>query len=243
MQQPIQRILIIFSLFLLINFTASAKNSLSFNQNLSIDANKISFFEIDVGSGSLNVKGDNINQIEVRATIKSKKYSDVRDLQEAFESKMRFTLENSGSKAKLKAGNKKTSGFNFKNPNIQIDLEVIVPNNMNLFIDDGSGSMYIADINGDVEIDDGSGSLEIENIRGDLLIDDGSGSQKITNIDGNVVVDDGSGSIDMKYITGNATIDDGSGSINIEELAGRFKLIDGGSGKIYVNGQKWIEKD
>lgn len=242
MTKPIQRIVIIFSLFFLVNFTANAKNELSFQQDFSIAADGVNKIIVDAGSGALKIQGGNVDEIIVVATIKSKKYSNIQDLQDAFDSKMTLTLEPLGSKATLKALNKNKM-FSFKSPNIQIDLDVTVPHNINVFIDDGSGSMKVSDIEGDIEIDDGSGSLRMKNITGDVLIDDGSGSQELIDIDGSVVIDDGSGSIEMKNISGNVTIDDGSGSINIEELSGVFKLIDGGSGHVYVNGKKWVEED
>ena len=242
MTKPIHRIVVIFSLFLIINFSVHAKNELSFEQELSINAGDIKIFDVDVGSGSLIIRGENVSDIIVEATIQSKEYSSLDDLQDAFNKKVVFTLDRSGSKATLKALNKNKI-FNINNPNIQVNLNITVPKNLDLVVDDGSGSMKIANINGDLDIDDGSGSMQIKNIVGDIVLDDGSGSLEIKNIEGNVVVDDGSGSVNMKNISGNVTIDDGSGSINVEELAGEFKLIDGGSGSVKVNGKKWIEKD
>ena len=240
MKKPIQRIVIILSIFLLVNFTVYAKNEFSFQQELFIAAADVRQLIVDVGPGSLKIQGGNVDEIIVMATIKSNKYSDVQDLQAAFEDKMVLTLEPHGSKATLKAINKK-SMFSFKNPKINIDLEVTVPNNIKISVDDGSGSIIISDVYGDIDIDDGSGFLLMKNIIGDVLIDDGSGSQEYINIDGSVVIDDGSGSIKMKNVSGNVTIDDGSGSIKVEELSGVFKLIDDGSGHVYVNGKKWAD--
>ncbi|MFK8011904.1 MAG: hypothetical protein AB8B80_07680 [Marinicellaceae bacterium] len=239
MTNPLNKFIVIFGLFILINFSANAKNKVSFEKGLALNAGGIKHLDVDVGSGSLKIKGADVNEIIVEATIESKAYSDLLELQEAFEDKMIFSLEGSGSKATLKAVNKKT--FNFKSPNIQVNLDVTVPNTIDLFIDDGSGSMKVYDINGQVEIDDGSGSMVLENIIGDVLIDDGSGSLKVSGVDGNVIIDDGSGSMELKNILGDLTVDDGSGSINVDDLSGTFKLIDGGSGKVYVNGQKWTE--
>ena len=242
MKNPLYRTLMIFGLFVLVNLPANAKNKLTFKQDLSIAADGISELFVDVGSGSLNIKSGHVNDIIVNATISSKKYSDLEDLQEAFDDKMKFSLESSGSKATLKAMSKKQF-FSWSDPNIQIDLDVTVPMKIDLNVDDGSGNLKISGIDGNLEIDDGSGSMQIDDIVGNVLIDDGSGSQELSNIDGNVVIDDGSGSVKMENITGNVTIDDGSGSINITNLGGQFKLIDDGSGSVYVNGKKWIEKD
>lgn len=241
MTKSIKKTLIIFSILLIINTTVNAKEKHSFDQDLSLASNDLKALDVDVGSGSLIIRGSDVNEITVMATIESKKYSSLGDLQNAFDEKMTFTLEKSGSKAELKVLNKKGI-FGMNNPNIQVNLDITVPNDINLFVDDGSGSMKVSDINGNVEIDDGSGSIQIKNIIGDLLLDDGSGSLEINNVDGNAIIDDGSGSVKINNISGDLTIDDGSGSINVEQLSGKFKLIDGGSGSVYVNGKKWIEE-
>jgi len=197
---------------------------------------------VDSGSGTLIIQGSHVNNILVKATIRSDKYSELIDLQQAFENKMTLSLEPTGSNVTLKAMNK-AKLFNFKSPNIHIDLEMTVPHEINILVDDGSGNITISDISGEVKVDDGSGSLLMNNIVGNVFIDDGSGSQVLVNIDGDIEIDDGSGSVEIKGVTGNVKIDDGSGSIKIEDLAGKFKLVDGGSGSIYVNGKKWNDKD
>ena len=55
MKKPFQRIVIIFSLFLLVNFSAAAKEELSFQQDLSLSANAINLLNVNVGSGSLKI--------------------------------------------------------------------------------------------------------------------------------------------------------------------------------------------
>lgn len=251
----------IFSLFLLLilfSLNSSAKHEISFNRDLSIDANGKHNVFVDVGSGSLYLHGENVDNITVSAKIYSKEYSDMEDLQEAFADKMIFNLDEEGSTIVFKALNKK-SWLSIKNTNIHIDLDIAVPRSMNVEIDDGSGNMKITDIDGNLEIDDssgstvisniggdlvfddGSGNIEVSNVQGNVIIDDGSGKQKLNNIKGSVTIDDGSGEVVINQVGGDVTIDDGSGSIKIHELAGQFRLIDGGSGSVYVNGNKWIE--
>ena len=67
MTKPMQRIVIIFSLFLLVNFSVLANNEQSFQQDLSISVNDIKLLNVDVGSGSLNIQGENVNEITVVA--------------------------------------------------------------------------------------------------------------------------------------------------------------------------------
>lgn len=237
-------------------FNVWAMGELSFKKELSVSQNRADKIFIDVGSGSLYVKGDDVEEVVVNAKIYSKEYNNLDELHDVFFEKVIFSLEEKGSTIVLKAMNKKRF-FGNHNTNISIDLEVIVPRSMNVEIDDGSGSMHISNLEGTLEIDDGSGStyidnigskvsiddgsghLEISNIRSNVHIDDGSGKIVMKNIGGDVYIDDGSGEVDIVGVTGDMKIDDGSGSINVTELAGNFVLVNGGSGHIYVNNKKW----
>jgi len=219
-----------------------AKNELSFTQDLSIKTGTLNNFIADVGAGSLVIHGAAVSEITVKAKIYSEKYDDIADLKAVFASKMLLTLENKGKSSVLKAMTKKKL-FSMSSPNISIDLEIIVPQQMNVEVDDGSGYLKVTDIAGSLQIDDGSGSIYISNIGNDIQIDDGSGNIEISDAKGDVHIDDGSGLINIDRVTGDVSIDDGSGSIKINELAGRFKLLDDGSGSIFVNGKRWVLND
>lgn len=249
-------IILFFSILISVNVFADQK--VSFNQDLSINASSSKNFFADVGAGSLSIRGADVDQISVKAKIYSSDYDDVEELRDAFDKYMVFTLDKQGATMVLKAMTKK-KWFSFSNPNISVDLDIIVPQSMNVEIDDGSGSMTVSNIDGkllvddgsgsmliknignDVEIDDGSGHIEISNVDGDLHIDDGSGNQLLKNIEGSIYIDDGSGVVDIDTVAGDVSIDDGSGSIEIKELAGGFHLIGDGSGSIHVNGKRWQE--
>jgi len=221
--------------------TTQAKPELSFKQELNLNASNLKQIFIDTGNGMLTLKGDNVDNIHVNATIRSKDYNNLAQLEKAFHKKMELSLNQNNSKAILKSLNKK-GFFNMGNHNIAIDIEMIIPNTLKVEIDDGSGSMNISNINNSLEIDDGSGSMTISNISGNLTIDDGSGSSNISNIIGDIFIDDGSGSITINGVTGDVTVDDGSGSIFIDNLQGKFHMEDDGSGKVVINGKKWTQK-
>lgn len=220
-------------------FNVWAFGELSLNQKLSVKKDNANLVVIDVGAGSLNVRGADIDEVSVSAKIHSKEYKDIDALQEAFENKMVFELQHKGSIIVFKALEKKKM-LSFSSSDISIDIEMVIPRSMNLEIDDGSGSMEVTNIDGSLNIDDGSGSIEISHIKGDLHIDDGSGSLDLRNVGGSVFLNDSSGGVDIQGVAGDVTVDDGSGSINITELKGNFHLEDDGSGQIHVNGKKWI---
>ncbi len=238
----------------LLSLTAIAGTHHKFERTLSLNTDRLSGIEMDVGAGSLEVVGVSGNEIKVFASIESKDYSDMEDLVDAFENKVAFSLTRESGFAVLKA-KRENSSFSWSNKNIAINLQIEVPKSMDVVIDDGSGPMTVENMDGTVKIDDGSGSITLRMIGSDVDIIDGSGSIKVADIKGDVNIDDGSGGIEMKNITGSVyvedgsgeiiakvidgdfKVDDGSGSVIVKELQGDFKLIDDGSGSVKVNGK------
>lgn len=102
-------------------------------------------------------------------------------------------------------------------------------------VDDGSGSLRISGVQGDVRVEDGSGSLTIEGVTGDVSVEDGSGGLTIREVVGSVTLEDGSGGARVRGVTGNVVVtDDGSGGIEIEEVGGEVRVSDAGSGRVRV---------
>jgi DUF4097 and DUF4098 domain-containing protein YvlB len=206
-------------------------------ERLSLSADGIDKLVIDCGSGYLDVTGDeSLKSIEVEAEIivKGKREKDIEDYVKDY---VKLELKKQGSKAVL------TSMFKNQFPRINfrtrvINLTVRVPNNMGLEVDDGSGEVKIANIDGNVQIDDGSGEVLVRDIRGDVDIDDGSGTIDIKDVTGSVTVDDGSGTIRINDIRQNVKVSDGSGSIYIDNVIGDVIIKDDGSGGVNIQNVK-----
>lgn len=200
-------------------------------KKLDASAEGVTHFDIDCGSGFLKVKGvEGLDKIMVEAEIVVK---NVRrdDVQEYIERRVRLELETDGNRAYLKS---KTENSDWSRGNAYVNLRIEMPKNMDLTIDDGSGSMEIRNITGDLTVDDGSGSLDIEKISGNVRVDDGSGSVEIWDITGDVDVDDGSGSMTIEKIDGSVTVRDGSGSINIDGISKDVDIREAGSGGVNI---------
>lgn len=194
-------------------------------REFAVDAGGATRLVIDAGQGSLRVRGEpGIDQVSVAATITVPDASESK-ARKSIERNLRLSLERGGDTVRL------DSYFDQRlwSKEGWIDLEVRMPSAMALRVDDGSGSIDIADIDGDIDIDDGSGSIDISNV-GNVDIDDGSGSIVVTGSRGDVFVEDGSGSIDVRRIEGSVTIDDGSGGIRVGDVSGDLVVIDAGSG-------------
>ncbi len=243
----------------LVSLQAFSGDNLKFDRSLELSTDRISAVEFDVGAGSLDIIGTSGNEIKINATIESDDYRDMDDLVEAFEDKMLFSIKRESEYAMVYA--KAKDGFSWgKSKNIAIHLEVELPKNMDLVIDDGSGPMTVENIDGtvriddgsgpmklinmgnDVRIDDGSGPITITGVQGDLKIDDGSGPVKVSGVSGSMDIEDGSGPIIANEVGGDFTVDDGSGDIEVKDLSGDFHLVDDGSGSIRVNGKRWNVK-
>lgn len=232
-----------------VSLSYAGSNGYTEVRDLDLDAAGLSVFSIDAGAGALAVNGvDGSNEIVVVATIKVDT-DDPEDAAEFIEKRLRLGLERDGDRANLKAGFSSGWGWDV---DAAIDLDVRMPANLALVIDDGSGAITINDLTSTVKIDDGSGPIEIAN-SGDLDIDDGSGSIRLektgaVKIDdgsgsitiveaaGDVYVEDGSGTIDIRGVRGSVTVDDGSGDIEIDDVEHDLIIEEEGSGSLrYTN--------
>lgn len=219
------------SLVVMVMFTASLAHAAWSDyeevRNLELDAAGISKLTINAGAGSMDVTGvKGLDRISVKATIVVPD-EDEDDAVRIIEKRIRLSLEKSAGEANLESSFE--SGLMSFGSSPYIALEVSVPQGMAVNIDDGSGSIDIADLAGDLTIDDGSGSIDIKNVA-HVSIDDGSGSIDLVDAAGNVSIVDGSGSISIQHVQGSVTIDDGSGSIEVTDIDSDLIIVDDGSG-------------
>lgn len=209
----------------------AAWNGYTEDRDLELDTAGISSFEIDAGAGSLEISGvDDLDAIQVKATINVPD-KDADEANELIAEDLELSLEKVRDRARLVA--RFDNHFWSFDDSPSVDLDIRVPHGLALFVDDGSGSIRVINVNSDIRIDDGSGSIRIEMV-GSVVIDDGSGSIKIAGVQGDVSVEDGSGSITVEHVGGSVTIDDGSGGIDVLDVEHDLIIIDDGSGSVSV---------
>ena len=197
-------------------------------RELGLEGRGIDTLSIDAGAGRLEVVGvAGARDIAVTATIKVPGRDDDK-AREKIESDMVLSLEQDGATATLKSWFEQGMSGWGESPSIA--LEVRLPEGMHLRVNDGSGSIIIENVRGDIGIDDGSGSLEMRGVGGTVEIDDGSGSITVVDAGGNVSIGDGSGSISVRGVAGSVTVDDGSGGIDVSDVEGDLIIVDDGSG-------------
>ena len=222
------------SLLILMMFTASLVHAAGIEyeevRNLNLSAEGISTLEIEAGAGSLEVIGvSGTDDIVVTAIIQVPEDDDDK-ARKVIESGIVLSLEKSGNNAVLKSYFE--GGFMNFGDSPHIQLEVRVPERLALNIDDGSGSIVVVGVSGNIELEDGSGSILLTNVGGDVEIDDGSGSINVEGVNGDLIIGDGSGSIKVRDVTGSVTVDDGSGSINVTDVEEDLIIEDDGSGSL-----------
>lgn len=209
--------------------------------DIELDAAQIQALEIDAEAGPIEIRGQGSDAIQItaRACASSEDALDGVTLQ----------YERRGDRWEIISETEVNDGWFFswtRDSYAYLEMTVVAPNGVSLDVDDGSGSLLIADWEGDIDIDDGSGSIELSRIMGSVDIDDGSGSIHLAEGEGDVDLEDGSGDIDIHNWTGNLFLNDGSGDMNITQVVGHVTVDDDGSGPISIediDGDVRIDED
>jgi DUF4097 and DUF4098 domain-containing protein YvlB len=213
-------------------------------RELALDTGGIDRLEVDNGSGSIDITGvSGASDVTVTATIFVPDTNEEKALKK-IEEDLVLVLEQDGETAVLKAYFEQGRGFfNFgDSPSVHLDIRM--PEGLHLEVDDGSGSIEIGNVRGDIVLDDGSGSIKMTDVGGEVEIDDGSGSISVQGVGGDISINDGSGSITVRGVAGTVTVDDGSGGIDVSDVEEDLIIVDDGSGGLdfsNINGR--VEKE
>ncbi len=211
-------------------FSANAQaTTYTENRKLNIKTKGIQVLDISCGAGELVVEGNEQQDIKVEAEIEIEGMSD-KKAQQFIQDKIELSLARKGDGVYLIS---KINDSFWGLKDARVNLVVTLPPHLKLRVEDGSGSIRLMHMDGNVNIIDGSGSIEAGDIKGNLGIVDGSGSIDVRNIQSDVTIKDGSGSISIDRIGGNLKVEDGSGSIEISRVEGSV-LVDDGSGSIDI---------
>jgi DUF4097 and DUF4098 domain-containing protein YvlB len=147
-----------------------------------------------------------------------------------------------------------------------LDLQIEVPENMALEVNDSSGDMLLRNVanmelkdsSGDIDIEDARGSISIRDSSGDIDIDeamgdltiesDSSGDIYASDIEGTVLVEqDSSGDMRFTHVSKDVVVErDSSGDITATDVGGDFRVLKDGSGDIRyedVTGEVQVPKD
>lgn len=119
----------------------------------------------------------------------------------------------------------------------QVDLDVTVPANANVQVNDGFGSVEVDGTNGPVIAHSGGGDVTINSVQGTVQASSGSGDVTLANVTGQMTLQDGSGDITATNVNGAMTATNGSGDINVKQgTLSSQSLLRTGSGDISFDG-------
>jgi len=230
-------IILIFVLLPIIAFAENYRET----RNLELPAEGLQELTVHCGPGELTLKGiEGAGRIQVTAEIETERIGR-EEFQLLADRLIQLNLKREYNRAIL-TGNVVIPPLG--DIDARIHLRIQVPAHMNIRIIDGSGSIDIADIIGNLSIDDDSGAIKVENIKGRVQIEDGSGDIGIQDVQGRLEIVDGSGEIVIEHVTGDVTINDASGDIEVNHIGGSVTISDGsGSIDIYrVNKNVFIRE-
>ncbi len=199
-------------------------------RNLELPAGGVHVLRVRCGAGELTLKGiEGTDIIHVLAEIESEG-TDKEEFQLLADKLIQLDFKREYNQALLSSNVVIPS---LSNIDARIHLYIQLPVNMNIRIIDGSGSIDITNIIGNLSIDDNSGAINASQITGRILIEDGSGDIEIEDVQGKLDIVDGSGQIVIRHVTGDVTIKDASGGIEINDIGGSVTVSDG-SGSIDI---------
>ncbi|MGB0134581.1 DUF4097 family beta strand repeat-containing protein [Dokdonella sp.] len=181
------------------------------------------------GSSDVRIRGiADIGRIEVRGRACA---SDPADLD-------RLTVEQrrDGDRLVLEVGRDTGMSFSlFGSHYAYLDLEIRVPLDLAVEVDNGSGDIDVRDV-ARLRYDGGSGDLEVENVAGELDIEVGSGDIEGSNVGPVRLRSISSGDVNLRKIGGDVTVGRvGSGDLDLRAISGGVEVDRIGSGDVTVD--------
>ncbi|MEM7109874.1 MAG: DUF4097 family beta strand repeat-containing protein [Bacteroidota bacterium] len=116
-----------------------------------------------------------------------------------------------------------------------------VPDEMDIRVNSGSGSLEAADLNFELDMNTGSGYIELTSVSGELDFNTGSGDITLSKVDGEFDASTGSGSFRVTVAQGDLRLSTGSGNIRLKDLTASVNAITG-SGNVRAENVTLTEK-
>jgi hypothetical protein len=168
-------------------------------------------------SGRAQVRVDT-NDGAVQIYTGSSKQVDFRILYDGYEINKSLHVDSrqEGDSVQINARVSGHWGFSWGNNHRNIRIEVHMPQDADLQIDTGDGSVTTQSLNGKVKIHTGDGSVRAQEVSGDLDIDTGDGGITVEGAKGEIRLRTGDGHIDARNLDGKVDAMSGDGHIKLE---------------------------
>ena len=165
---------------------------------------------VETDDGGVRVSTGDIKQVEVRIVYTGYKLD--RDL--------RVSTEQNGDSVDIVA---KTAGGSFWNwgpRHTGLRVEVHMPQNADLTVRSGDGSVEADSVNGNMDVTTGDGSITVQGAKGNIHFHSGDGHIEARGLDGTVDASSGDGHINLEGRFDALSIRTGDGSVSARALAG-----------------------
>jgi DUF4097 and DUF4098 domain-containing protein YvlB len=188
-------------------------------------------------AGRANVRVDT-NDGSVRVTSTDSKQVEFRVEYQGFElgRNLHVDTRQDGDKVELTARITGHWGINFNwgHNSRRLHIEVRMPQDADLQVDTGDGSVQAESINGKVNVHTGDGSVKANSLTGNIDLHTSDGSITVDTLKGDIRLRTGDGSIEAHNLDGKVEADSGDGHIRLE---GRFEALNVKTGDGSVNAQ------
>jgi hypothetical protein len=185
-------------------------------KNLKIDVEKPVTLKVDDDAGDVSIVGGDVKAVKVQiiktayATNQSRAEETLQNLQ--------YEIRQNGNTITLIY---KLSGRQTREVNT-MDFIVTVPTETVVEIENGFGTVDVADVNGNVGIVGDFGDVTVKNVEGELAIENNSGKINVQAVDAagkDVKVDSDFGEITLEKINGrNVSIMSNSGTVTVTNV-------------------------
>jgi hypothetical protein len=161
--------------------------------HLSMPLSPSTSFETQTHNGSITIKGSDVADCNVVATIVAR----ARTEEDAFElaEQTQVSFERMGENLVLKIKRPQ----NLVNRSVGVSLDCIVPNQVDLKLGSHNGAVKISDITGRIDATTHNGKVTVENITGDIKLVTHNGGVHCEQITGDAELRTHNGSVKVQY--------------------------------------------
>jgi len=188
--------------------------------------------ELDLPPGGRLVVESDLGGVTVTGSRDSGVHVLITSRRASIEDDVEFDVARDGDTVRIE-GRKLRKVFSWftRSGNLQYDIEV--PADTDVFVDTGGGAVEVSKVNGEVEIDTSGGSVRVDRIQGDLLAHTSGGSITLTQIRGGARVSTSGGSITADGVEGSLEGKTSGGPIEARSIGGDLLVrTSGGSIRI-----------
>ncbi len=194
------------------------------NKTFKVEKNGTCYLKTDEGSVKVLASSDSDVHVKI---FKKADADSAKEAVEAFEG-FDFTLQQKGNDVWVELD------VDDDDNDTHVSYELMIPENYNISLKTGGGSISVADMTGNVNASTGGGSIKVGNVTGEVKTNTGGGSVTVGDVkNGMVHVNTGGGSITLSNVEKDVKANTGGGSISVKEIGG-VAAVNTGGGSIKI---------